>query len=90
MQDVKPAIIAIELDGERSAGALELAPRLRADGARTMSIPVIVYGHRLSAADIERVATGGAMWLQLEPSDGPKLVAAIRGVLAAQTPKPNA
>jgi hypothetical protein len=37
----------------------------------------------LSAEDIERAARGGAMWLQLEPSDGLKLVAAIRGVLNA-------
>lgn len=84
MQDVKPAIIAVELDGSGSRDALDLAPRLRAE-ARPLAIPipVIVYGHGLSAPDIECAATGGAMWLQLEPSDGAKLVAAIRGVLIA-------
>ena len=83
MQDVKPAIIAVELDGS-ARDALDLAPRLRAE-ARPLAIPipVIVYGHGLSAPDIERAATGGAMWVQLEPSDGAKLVAAIRGVLTA-------
>ena len=84
MRDVKPAIIAIEFDGLQPNDGLDLAPRLRADARpRAIPIPVIVYGHGLSAADIERAATGGAMWLQLEPSDGTKLVAAIRGVLAA-------
>ena len=80
--DVGPAIIAVELDGANAGDALDLAPRLRAD-ARARSIPVIVYGHGLDASDIERAARGGAMWLQLEPSDGLKLVAAIRGVLTA-------
>lgn len=84
MKDVKPAIIAVELDGERSADALDLAPRLREEARlRSVPVPVIVYGHGLSAADIERAARGGVMWLQLEPSDGAKLVAAIRGVLTA-------
>jgi hypothetical protein len=44
---------------------------------------VIVYGHGLNPEDIERAARGGAMWVQLEPSDGLKLVAAVHGVLAA-------
>jgi hypothetical protein len=84
IRDVKPAIVAIEFDGEQPTDALDLAPRLRANGRpRAIPIPVIVYGFGLSAPDIERVATGGAMWLQLEPSDGVKLVAAIRGVLTA-------
>jgi DNA-binding response OmpR family regulator len=83
-QDVKPAIVAVELDGSGSSDALDLAPRLRREARpRTIPIPVIVYGHGLSAADIERAAMAGAMWLQLEPSDGAKLVAAIRGVLTA-------
>ena len=70
VQHVKPAIIAVELDGARSRDAVDLAPRLRAAAApRAEPIPVIVYGHGLSAADIERAATSGAMWLQLEPAE---------------------
>jgi hypothetical protein len=88
IRDVKPAIIAVELDGSRQGDALDLAPRLRRDARpRAIPIPIIVYGHGLSPADIEAAATGGAMWLQLEPSDGAKLVAAIRGVLAAADPQ---
>ena len=84
LDDVKPTIIAAELDGSQQSDALDLTSRLREDArARSTSVPVIVYGHSLKAEDIERAARGGAMWLQLEPSDGLKLVAAIRGVLAA-------
>jgi len=84
VRDVKPAIIAMEFDGSQPSDGLDLAPRLRADARpRAIPVPVIVYGHGLSAPDIQRAATGGAMWVQLEPSDGAKLVAAIRGVLAA-------
>jgi len=79
---VQPAVIAVELDPERPEDVFKLAWRLRADQPMR-AIPVIVYGHGLSADDIERAARGGAMWLQLEPADGNKLVAAIRGVLAA-------
>ena len=84
LEEVKPAIIAAELDASQGRDALDLASRLRED-ARPPStpVPMIVYGHGLSAEDIERAARGGAMWLQLEPSDGLKLVAAIRGVLNA-------
>jgi hypothetical protein len=93
IQELNPAIIAVEFDGSRPSDALDLVPRLhgdaRSDPTRTTGeraaryIPVIVYGHGLSAPDIESAARGGAMWLQLEPSDGVKLVAAIRGVLTA-------
>jgi hypothetical protein len=84
LDEVKPAIIAAELDGSQQSDALDLASRLREDvRPRSTSVPVIVYGHGLKPEDIERAARGGAMWLQLEPSDGLKLVAAIRGVLAA-------
>jgi DNA-binding NarL/FixJ family response regulator len=84
LDDVKPAIIAAELDGSQQSDALDLASRVREDAPpHSTPVPVIVYGHGLKAEDIERAARGGAMWLQLEPSDGLKLVAAIRGVLAA-------
>ena len=94
IQALNPAIIAVELNESRPSDALDLAPLLHGD-ARSRSdsnhgraerrryIPVIVYGHGLSAPDIETAARSGAMWLQLEPSDGVKLVAAIRGVLTA-------
>ena len=89
IQEVNPAIVAAELNGSGSSDALDLAPRLRRatsvspprSYSSALSVPVIVSGHSLSAPDIERAARGGAMWLQLEPSDGVKLVAAIRGVL---------
>jgi hypothetical protein len=84
LDEVKPAIIAAELDGSQQSDALDLASRLReAARPRSTPIPGIVYGHSLKPEDIEGAARGGAMWLQLEPSDGLKLVAAIRGVLAA-------
>jgi hypothetical protein len=93
IEEKKPALIAVELDESSPSDALELTPRLRGSGpvlSRTddgrgsgLRTPVIVYGHGLAAADIERAARGGALWLQLEPSDGVKLVAAIRGVLTA-------
>jgi hypothetical protein len=84
IRDIRPAIVAIELDGARTDDALDIASRLRVSPSRrAVPLPVIVYGHGLSAADIERAARSGAMWLQLEPSDGTKLVAAIRGVLTA-------
>jgi hypothetical protein len=79
---VKPAVIAAERDGSGQIDPLDLVSRLRTEARpRGIPIPVIVYGYGLSAHDIERAATIGAMWLQLEPSDGTKLVAAIRGVL---------
>lgn len=84
MRDLEPATVAIELDDGRAADALDLVTRLRANASpRAVPVPVIVYGHALSASDIEHAARRGAMWLQLEPSDGTKLVAAIRGVLSA-------
>jgi hypothetical protein len=84
LEEVNPAIIAAELDGSQQRDALDLALRLREEARpRSTPVPVIVYGQGLSAEDIERAARGGAMWLQLERSDGLKLVAAIRGVLTA-------
>ena len=80
---LQPHIIAVELNGSQDSDALDLARRLREDARpHAMPVPVIVYGHALSSEHIERAARGGAMWLQLEPSDGLKLVAAIRGVLS--------
>jgi hypothetical protein len=84
IRDIRPDIIAVEMDGARTGHALDIASRVRVSPSRReVPVPVIVYGHGLSAADIERAARCRAMWLQLEPSDGTKLVAAIRGVLTA-------
>jgi hypothetical protein len=83
LRDVSPAIVAVELDSAHASDALGLNLRLLSELRQAVPVPIIVYGHGLSACDIERVARGGAMWLQLEPSDGAKLVGAIRGVLAA-------
>lgn len=84
LREVKPAIIAAERDGSGQLDPLDLTSRLRAEApSRTIPTPTIVYGYGLSEHDIERAAAIGAMWLQLEPSDGSKLVAAIRGVLTA-------
>ena len=84
LEKLQPAVIAAELDDQRRRDVLDLAARLReSTGPRSERVPVIVYGHGLSSEDIEAAARGGAMWLQLEPSDGQKLVSAIRGVLTA-------
>jgi CheY-like chemotaxis protein len=79
--DQRPAVIAAELDGS-AAGTLELARRLR-QNPRTRLIPLVIYGHDLRPQHIEDAARAGALWLQLEPSDGARLVAAVRGVVAA-------
>jgi DNA-binding response OmpR family regulator len=84
IRDIQPDIIAIELDEGHSSDALDLARGLRAEaGTHAIFVPVIVYGLGLNATAIEEAARGGALWLQLEPADGAKLVAAIRGVLSA-------
>jgi hypothetical protein len=36
-----------------------------------------------SPRDIEEAACAGALWLQLEPSDGARLVAAVKGLISA-------
>ena len=83
MQNVRPVLIAIELNDEQPGDALDRAPRPRDNAPpRSIPIPVIVYGNGLSTAEIERAANG-AMWLEHKHADGKKLVAAIRGVLAA-------
>ena len=45
--------------------------------------PCIVYGHSLDAHDIETAARAGALWLELAPADGARLLAAARGLVAA-------
>lgn len=79
LQSLRPAVIAAERDG---GIPLELVKRLRQD-PRTRLIPFIIYGHHLRPEDIENAARSGALWLQLEPNDGARLVAAVRGLIAA-------
>ena len=78
----RPAVVAAELDGHGALAALDLARRFR-ENPRARLIPFIIYGHHLRARDIEDAARAGALWLQLEPADGARLVAAVRGVIAA-------
>ena len=77
----RPAVIAAELDGSANV-TLDLAKRLRQD-RHTRYTPVVIYGHELRAQDIENAARAGALWLQIEPGDGARLVAAVRGLVAA-------
>jgi PleD family two-component response regulator len=76
-----PAVVAAELDGSRSR-TLNLARRFR-QIPETRLIPFLIYGHKLPPRDIEDAARAGALWLQLEPTDGARLVAAVRGLVAA-------
>ena len=80
--DLKPKIIAAELNGTSTDPMFGLVHRLKSD-QRARAIPLIVYGIGLTADQIEKTAHAGAMWLQLEPCDGYKLLAAVRGVLSA-------
>jgi CheY-like chemotaxis protein len=77
-----PAVIAAELDGSGSVATLSLARQFR-QNPQGRPIPFIVFGHHLRNSDIEDIARAGALWLQLEPADGARLVAAVRGLIAA-------
>jgi len=82
-----PALVAAELVPGHSDRVIELARRLRTVST-THRIPFVVYGRYLGSGEIERMVRHGALWLQLAPSDSAKLVAAVRGVLAAWFPRP--
>lgn len=84
--DLVPEIIVAELSGARTDPMFDLVHRLK-DDVRARDIPLIVYGIGLTAAQIEQTAHAGAMWLQLEPCDGYKLLGAVRGVLSVE-PRP--
>jgi hypothetical protein len=81
--DLVPGIIVAELSGSRTDPMFGLVHRLK-DDLRARDIPLIVYGIGLTADQIEQTAHAGAMWLQLEPCDGYKLLAAVRGVLSVE------
>ena len=76
-----PAVVAAELAGDGST-TLSLARRFR-EIPDARLIPFIIYGHELRARDIEEAARAGALWLQMETTDGARLVAAVRGLIAA-------
>jgi DNA-binding response OmpR family regulator len=79
---LEPRIIIAELgEGGRDA-MFNLVRRVKAHQFGR-HIPLIVYGVGLTADEIETTAHAGAMWLQLEPTDGYKLLGAVRGVLRA-------
>lgn len=86
--DLQPSIIVAELDGASNL-TFELVDTLQAH-ALARHIPMIVYGFGLTPDQIEATARAGAMWLQLEPLDGYKLLGAVRGVLAANVVPPRA
>jgi hypothetical protein len=77
-----PSVIAIELDTARPGATVDLTRRLRED-PRMQAVPIIVFATHLRASDIEAGASGGVLSLQIGPSDGLKLVGAIRGILSA-------
>jgi DNA-binding response OmpR family regulator len=77
-----PNLIAIEFDSSRGTSAFDLPRRLRANPRMNM-IPIIMYAPLLRAEDIEDIARSGLMWLQVGTTDNLKLIAAVRGVLAA-------
>lgn len=76
-----PAVVAAELDGD-ACTTLGLARRFRQNPDARL-IPFIIYGHELRPRDIEEAARAGALWLQMEATDGPRLIAALRGLIAA-------
>ena len=77
-----PRIIAAEMGEGGREGMFNLVRRLKAHPL-ARHIPLIVYGVGLTADEIEATAHAGAMWLQLEPKDGFKLLGAVRGILRA-------
>jgi len=80
--DQSPNVIAIELRSTETAHVFDLVRRFR-ESPKARLIPVVVYGHHLRVDDIEAAARAGALWLQLEPTDGARLAAAARGLVAA-------
>ena len=80
---VNPALIAIELSVGPFVDVFQYAGGLRAHPS-ARDIPVILYADRLEAQDIESAARARLLWVQIGGGDDLKLVAAIRGVLAAR------
>ena len=83
--DLQPNIIVAELNGASDV-TFKLVRTLQGH-TLARRIPMIVYGFGLTSQQIEATARAGAMWLQLEPLDGYKLLGAVRGVLSAKQPR---
>jgi hypothetical protein len=81
-----PAVVAVELDGD-GCTTLGLARRFRQTPDARL-IPFIIHGHALPPRDIEEAARAGALWLQMEATDSPRLIAAVRGLIAASRKGP--
>jgi hypothetical protein len=80
-----PAVVAAELVAAHAPRTLDLARKFR-ELPLTEAIPFIIYGPHLRTYEIERTTRTGALWLHVEPRDGAKFVAAVRGVLAVAAP----
>jgi CheY-like chemotaxis protein len=83
----RPAVIAADHDSAGLVTTLDLARRLRQNQEARL-IPFVIYGHHLHPQDIEDATRVGALCLQVEPTDGARLVAAVRGLLAASRNEP--
>ena len=81
--DLQPDVVAIESTAWRHR-PLPLVHRLRRTAGRRF--PIVVYGTNLDPEAIRHIVGAGALWVEIGPSDGWKLEAAIRGVLAARRP----
>jgi len=79
--DQRPRVVAAELSPANPTHTWEFVRGLRQD-SNARAIPCIVYGHSLDAHDIETAARAGALWLELAPPDGARLLAAARGLVA--------
>ena len=80
--DHAPSVVAAELSPMHPEGTWEFIRQFR-QHPQARLIPCIVYRHGLEPHDIETAARVGALWLQLEPSDGARLLAAARGLISA-------
>ena len=79
---IKPALIAIDLAVVTAADVFQWVGRLHVY-AEMPDIPVIIYADQSQPQDITNAARAHLLWVQIGAADDLKLVAAIRGVLAA-------
>jgi CheY-like chemotaxis protein len=77
-----PVLIAVELESARTVETFEFARGLRAH-PQLRATPILVYATVLNPEHIEMAARNGLLWLQITPVE--KLVAAVRGLLSAQS-----
>ena len=82
MGELHPDVVAIEASSRRQRPLPLVRGLRRTAGPR---FPIVVYGTHLNMRAIGHVVRAGALWVEIGPSDGWKLEAVIRGVLAART-----